>query len=102
MAWRKLALLAPLLMAAAPPPNPCGQAPAAAEQLPAPLDLSGRPEPATPLVSSALVVVPAPGVVEACGDAPPPGDRLQDPRSDALHGLPAPGLMQVMPEPPLR
>jgi len=95
MPSRALILLAPLLIAAGPPPSPCGQAPAADPRSPAPTDLLGRPVPATPLVSSALAVVPAD--VEACGEVQPRSDQLRDARSDALHGLPPSDLMQVVP-----
>jgi len=84
--------MAPLLMAAAAPP--CGQAPPPGDQVPVPLDLSGHPVPRTPLVSSALTM---PDATASCDAAPGSGSTTHDPRADALHGLPTPDMMQVIP-----
>lgn len=97
MPWRKLVLTAPLLMVAARPLQ-CGQAPAPGEQPVVPLDLAGQPLRHTPLVSTSVAVSRA--LDEAGAGIPRQGDSLRDPRADALHALPEPGVVTVSPPRP--
>jgi hypothetical protein len=94
---RTVILLIPLLLADGPAPRPCGQAQAVDPRQAEPTDLLGRPVPATPLVSSALGVIPAPEGVEACAAVRRRNDASPDAKADALHGLPPPDLTQVVP-----
>jgi hypothetical protein len=96
MRW--LLLMAPLLMAAAPPPADCGHDYAVNERLPIPLDRS------TGLAPSGSLLAPAAEATVACANVGPKRpwiDPTHDEQSDALHGLPLPDLMQVTPAPPL-
>lgn len=92
---RTLILAAPWLIAAEAPPSPCGQA-ALAEQ-PAPLQQLGGPLSNGPLMGTAIVAPPAHDVTIACASPRRETGASRDPRVDALHGLPTPEVMPVMP-----
>ncbi|MSP00111.1 MAG: hypothetical protein EXR07_03525 [Acetobacteraceae bacterium] len=94
---RLLLLAVPFLLAAAPLPIPCAPTAIPREQLPAPLDLSGRPLPRQGLLSHATSA--GRGCAEP-GPATQPSSGLHDPRSDVLHGLPVLDAMPPLPPRP--
>ena len=97
MSWKVILLMAPLLMAAVAPPARCGADTRTGDQMPVPLDISGRPLPRTGLASSVFAVIATPDSTAVCAN-PLPSSRqagtLQSPAGDALHGLPSPELLR--------
>ena len=84
----KLILVASILMAAGARSGQCGQTAVSAGQPAQSLDLTGRPLPSIPPVTSAATV-------EQKAAAAGRGDSPGNPGSDALHALPAPEITSV-------
>jgi hypothetical protein len=103
MGWKTPSILSLLLLAAAAPSD-CTPGPAGGRMLPAPLDLTGRPNLSAGLSGQTVPAPPSSDGVNGCHS--PLSAVSQSPASggepgDALHGLPAPDLLQPIEEPKL-